>query len=443
MFLAYKDPLHSDSYAWETGLIWVRETGGKKFSSTALLCTAIRSTFSRHFVLSSHITNKKTNTCQIKIRDSTESRDIRVAVTGWVHRLRVQGKDMMFAVLRDGSGFIQCVFTGVLCHSFDAITLTLESTITVYGVIKALPEGKSAPGNHELVVDYWEAVGKAPGGDESFTNKINEEAGREIVYDQRHLFLRGENAAAILKVRHATLRAFRDFFDNRGFFEVTPPLMVQTQVEGGSTLFGFNYYGDQAYLTQSSQLYLETVLPSLGDVYCIAESFRAEKSHTRRHLSEYTHLEAELAFISFEDLLCLLEDMVCTVVDTVLKGPFGDYVRQLNPTFQPPKRPFKRMNYSEAIDWLREHDVKNAETGKHYEFGEDIPEGPERKMTDAINEPIFLTRFPVEIKSFYMKRCPEDLRLTESVDVLIPGVGEIVGGSMRISDLVCCNVSFD
>lgn len=316
--------------------------------------------------------------------------------------------------------------------------LVVESTVTIYGTLKVVPEGKTAPGGHELQADYWEVIGLSASGDDAFTNKLNADANPDVLYDQRHLVVRGETTAGILKARHGVLRAFRDFFDNRGFFEVTPPLMVQTQVEGGSTLFSFQYYGEQAYLTQSSQLYLETVLPSLGDVYCIAESFRAEKSHTRRHLSEYTHIEAECPFISFDDLLNLLENMICSVVDTMLAGPYGPIIRELNPNFKPPKRPFRRMNYVDAIAWLKENNV-TKEDGSFYEVGEDIPEAPERKMTDTINEPIFLCRFPVEIKSFYMKRCPEDRKYTESVDVLMPGVGEIVGGSMRISDLVGCS----
>lgn len=371
---------------------------------------------------------------KIKLRKAVELRGKRVRVSGWVHRMRTQGKDMRFIVLRDGTGYLQCVMTGQQCHTYDALTLTMESTITVYGIIKELPAGKTAPNNHELVVDFWELIHKAPGGDDAFGNKLNADADSSVLLDQRHLVLRGETASAVLRCRSAILKAFRDHFDSRGFTEVTPPCMVQTQVEGGSTLFNLDYYGEPAFMTQSSQLYLETCLPSLGDVYCLAESYRAEKSHTRRHLSEYTHLEAEMAFISFDDLLGSLEDLVCDTIDRVLSHPAtAELVRQLNPDFKKPERPFLRMDYADAIKYLKENNI-TKEDGTFYEFGEDIPEAPERRMTDAIGKPIFLCRFPAEIKSFYMKRDAADRRVTESVDVLMPGVGEIVGGSMRISD---------
>ncbi|KAJ9103536.1 asparagine--tRNA ligase [Naganishia cerealis] len=370
---------------------------------------------------------------KIKLRSIGENIGSRVAVRGWIHRLRLQ-KGLGFVTVRDGTGYVQCVLTGDLAKAKSTHELTLETSICIKGVINKLPEGKSAPGGVELKADFYEVVGQAPSGEESFSNKVQENADPSLLLDQRHLTLRGEALSAVMKVRSAFLYAIRRFFEEEGLLEVTPPCMVQTQVEGGSTLFKMNYYGEDAYLTQSSQLYLETCLPSLGDVFCVQESFRAEKSHTRRHLSEYTHIEGELAFIDFEDLLVHLEKLLTQTVKYVLEDPVaGPLIKQLNPNFVAPKGPFLRMEYVDALEWLNEHGIPN-EDGEKFKFGDDIAEAAERKMTDTIGKPILLIRFPVEIKSFYMQKCADDRRVTESVDVLMPNVGEILGGSMRMYD---------
>ncbi|KCV70285.1 asparaginyl-tRNA synthetase [Fonticula alba] len=377
-------------------------------------------------------------TTYIKIRDVCEEKPVPegiVLIKGWVHRIRIQSKKLMFVVVRDGTGLMQCVLNDQLCETYDALTLTRESTVEVYGTLNQVPKGKTSPNGFELKAVFFKIISAAPGGKDSADNIFNDDANPEVLLDQRHMVLRDQGPSDIMRFRAFVLNAFRTHYNDNNYCEVTPPLMVQTQVEGGSTLFKFDYYGQDAYLTQSSQLYLETVLPSLGDVYCIAQSFRAEKSRTRRHLSEYTHVEAECSFISFEDLLNRVEKLVCDVSNHIWNHPVaGKILREVNPSFTPPEAPFLRMSYIEGIEWLNEHGQLKPD-GTPYVFGDDIPEAPERYMTDSINRPILFHSFPAEVKSFYMPRREEDNRLTESVDLLMPGVGEIVGGSMRIWDL--------
>lgn len=371
----------------------------------------------------------------IKIKDTACARKEgnRVCIRGWVHRLRMQGKSMIFITLRDGTGYLQCLLTQEMCRSIDVPKLTVESTVALSGILQAVPAGKSAPGGHELLVDFWQLIHAAPSGIDAFETRLNKEANPDVLYDLRHLVLRGETASLLMKLRSVFLGAFREHYSDQGYFELTTPCLTQTECEGGSTLFKLDYYGEPAYLTQSSQLYLETAIPSLGDVYCIQMSFRAEASRTRRHLSEFTHVEAECPFVTYEQLLDRIEFLVCDVLEKVLKGPYEEAILELNPDLHVPKRPFRRMQYKEAIEWLRSHDVRKDD-GTLYEYGEDIPEKPERFMVDTLGEPIFLCRFPAEMKAFYMFKDPADRTLTHSTDLLMPGVGEIVGGSMRIWD---------
>ena len=366
---------------------------------------------------------------------SAPNRGTRVRVFGRVHRERKQ-KEVHFVTLRDGYGLMQCILTGDLAKTYDAITLTRETSMEIVGEMWEVPPGAHAPDNRELHADYFRILPgwKAPGGDDAITNMVQAKGDAQTLLDRRHLTLRGEIASAVMVVRDAVEFAFHQAYRETRCRKVAPPALVQTQVEGGATLFKFDYYGEQAFLTQSSQLYLETCLPSMGDVYCIEKSFRAEKSLTRRHLSEYTHVEAELDFITFDDLLTHLEHVICRVLEITLSDPLiAKYIKDLNPEFEMPQRPFKRMKYSDAIDWLRENDIPNEE-GQPHQFGDDIAEAAERRMTDILNVPIFLTHFPVEIKAFYMQKDASDKRVTESVDCLMPGVGEIVGGSMRMDD---------
>jgi len=379
----------------------------------------------------------KLNNKSVALGDEN-TKGTRVKVYGRILNFRAQ-KSATFLDLKDGYGVLQCVLpAGDLTKCYDALMFAQETALVLYGELKKVPAANKAIDDRELQVDYFKVLGSAPSDMDAISNKVSrqQDPWDAQMLDNRHLVLRGENASAVMKLRESVEMAFIDTYREMEFRKVSPPAMVQTQVEGGSTLFKYDYYGEEAYLTQSSQLYLETVIQSLGNVWCLEKSFRAERSLTRRHLSEYSHVEAELDFIEFEDLLEHLEEIISQVVDKILDNPVSaSYVKLLNPDFKKPSRPFMRMKYADAIEWLNKQDppIVNEEGSLHV-FGDDIAEAAERRMTDIINRPIFLTHFPVEIKAFYMKKDPNDLRVTESVDVLMPGVGEIVGGSMRMDD---------
>ncbi|KAL0228926.1 hypothetical protein GEMRC1_013546 [Eukaryota sp. GEM-RC1] len=235
-------------------------------------------------------TPKKLKICQVlpETPDQPILTD-RIKLNGWVHRLRIEGKSLLFIILRDGTGFIQCVLNGPLAKYANFKGLNNESSISLFGTLHPDPR---APSGLELQVDYIKIIHVA---DSSFDNIVTPESSVDQLLTNRHLTLRGTNASRIIRLRSFITHQLREFFFSRNFHEVMPPTLVKGQVEGGSTLFKLDYYGEEAYLTQSSQLYLESLLPSIGDVFCIMPSYRAELSRTRRHLSEFIHVEGGMS----------------------------------------------------------------------------------------------------------------------------------------------------
>ncbi|KAL0230423.1 hypothetical protein PCE1_003983 [Barthelona sp. PCE] len=364
----------------------------------------------------------------IKIAEMDKYANERVQIKGWVCSHRTSGKSLKFMDIRDGTGYMQVVLNDDLAQCLSALQLVRESTVVVYGTLN--PDER-APGGFELVADFWEYIQRSHPEVESL---FNEKSDPSILMDQRHIHMRGKKASAILKCRSQILFLFRQHFYGNGFEEVQPPTLVQTQVEGGATLFSLDYYGEEAYLTQSSQLYLETAIPALGNVFCVMPSYRAEKSRTRRHCTEFTHLEGECPFVTFEELQEIVEASIMRVTQMIAEKPeLLALVRSLNPDFEPITKPFMRLHYRDAIQWLIDHGVKTKE-GVDFKFGDDIPEEQERKMIDTIGEPVILHNFPVCLKPFYMPKDPKDPETTLSMDILVPGVGEIVGGSQRVWD---------
>lgn len=366
--------------------------------------------------------------------------DIVVTIRGWAQYVRA-GKKNVFIVLRDHTGYVQVYMDRKSFEESKRDEINLIVKETYLEITGELKEDERAPYiGKELKCQTFNIIGHSVP-----IESLNIQSGSFVKFENRHLVLRQERLTKVMQIRSELIYTISDFMHKNGVTKVTPPTLTKQEVEGGSTLFKLKYYDEDAVLTQSSQLYLETAIPSLGPVWCELPSYRSEKSATRRHLSEFTHIEAEFPSIEFEDLLNFIENMVRTVAKNLYENPSVkkkiDWLykdSKLDFTFKVPEKPFKRMRYSEAIKWLNENEIKlKLEDGseKDFEYGDDIPESPERLMTDTIGEPIFLTHFPREMKAFYMDPDTENKEETLSVDLLLPNVGEIVGGSMRITNL--------
>ncbi len=349
-----------------------------------------------------------------------------VTLRGWLYGKSSKGK-LHFVQLRDGTGIVQCVLfqRDVPPELFDAVARAgQESSLILAGEVIA---DERAPGGFELRVKDGEVVQSSDG------YPIGpKEHGADFLLSQRHLWLRSRRQWAILRVRDAVITALRRFFDERGFVCVDSPVFTPSACEGTSTLFEVGYFDRKAYLTQSGQLYAEAAAMALGKVYCFGPTFRAEKSKTRRHLTEFWMLEPEVAYATLDDVMELAEDMIVSVVAEVLerrKNELDALERDLS-KLEAIQKPFPRMTYAEAAQILADHPEST------FKPGDDFGAPDEALLSGRSDRPLMVTRYPAEVKAFYMKRDPADPTKALCVDVLAPeGVGEIIGGSQREDDL--------
>jgi asparaginyl-tRNA synthetase len=345
-----------------------------------------------------------------------------VALRGWVHRHRVSG-NMAFIVMRDPTGIIQLAVKKDKVSEKDwkdANNAYVESSFTVTGKVK---KDDRAPGGYEIEATGYTLISQG----EPFP--ISKDLSDEFLLDIRHLWMRSQKMTNIMKARHHIVNYLREFFETEGFYELAPPIITRSGCEGGSTLFEMNYFGEPAYLTQSSQMYAEVFIFGLGKVYVLAPSFRAEKSRTIRHLAEYWHLEPEMAFYDYKMNMDLQEAMVKYVTGKMVGGHSdllklcGREPEDLRATIE---KPFERMDYAAAVEEVNE-------LGGKMEWGQDFGADEESLLTKGAEAPMFVTRFPKEIKAFYMKEDPSDPEVVLNDDLLAPaGHGEIIGGSERI-----------
>ena len=351
-----------------------------------------------------------------------------VRLRGWVYRLRKQ-KDKAFIILRDDrGGIIQCVLP-----SSSVTDLTIESSLEVGGILfkdeRAKEGGFEIRGNDVKI--YSIASNDFP---------IRKYQSTELLLDYRHLTLRTRKMITIAKIRASILERMRDWFIENDWIEVTAPTIVKSAVEGGSTLFPVKYFKDEAFLSQSAQLYLEALIFSLGPVWTIGPSFRAEKSRTVRHLAEYLHLEAEAPWLTMNELLSIQEKLLIELIRHITVHNKGEleFLNQDVLALNKATGPFDKLSYSEAIDILRSNDMKiqDGEMIRNIEWGDDLNIDSEKVLTKDRSNPVFVFGYPLQIKPFYVKEDPEKQGIALSADLLLPnGFGEVSSGGIREDDI--------
>ena len=364
---------------------------------------------------------------RVYIEDLKDHVGQEVQLHGWLYNKRSSGR-IRFLILRDGTGLVQCVLVrnNLPEATFDLFDkLTQESSFSVKGKVR---KEERAPGGFELEVSDIPTVYQIA-QEYPITPK---EHGPEFLADRRHLWLRSSHQHAILRVRHRIIKAVRDFFDGRGFTLVDSPILTPAACEGTSTLFETEYFDlGKAYLTQSGQLYAEAGAMALGKVYCFGPTFRAEKSKTRRHLTEFWMVEPEVAFNDLNDDMDLAEDFLEYIVQSVLKDCTEELkvLGRNTEKLQKVVKPFPRISYTDAVEILHKNNVT-------FEWGNDFGAPDETIISEQFDRPVMVHRYPSQIKAFYMKRDPENPKVALAVDVLAPeGYGEIIGGSQREDDL--------
>jgi asparaginyl-tRNA synthetase len=357
-----------------------------------------------------------------------------VTIRGWLYNLRESGK-LLFPQFRDGSGVIQGVVpkNAVAPEVFEAVkTLTQESSVIVEGKVRA---DKRAPSGYELDVSNVQVIQRVP--DSQPYPITPKEHGVEFLMEHRHLWVRSQRQAAILRVRAEIIKAARDFFDERGFTLTDPPILTPAACEGTSTLFPVDYFDEQAYLTQSGQLYIEATAMALGKVYSFGPTFRAEKSKTRRHLTEFWMVEPEVAYAELDDLMELAENLISFIAKRCVERRRADLqtIGRDVSKLEKIEAPFPRISYDDAVKNLQEGHAKGALENK-FEWGGDLGSPDETYLSAQFDKPVMVHRYPAKVKAFYMEPDPQRPELALCVDVLAPeGYGEIIGGSQRMASL--------